>query len=114
MGMNLPKQAYPAAEEASPAAVGKLFEDSIRHLYDDGSLTKVKEDSNWGYFSWTNWKFKYFEKIFQWMYKVASILKNIFFSITLTTIQMNVITQDLTQAPTALWMSKKVPVVKVN
>lgn len=77
--MNLPKQAYPAAEEASPAAVGKLFEDSIMHLYDDGSLTKVKEDSNWGYFSWTNWKFKYFEKIFQWIYKVASILKNIFF-----------------------------------
>lgn len=48
MGMNLPKQAYPAAEEASPAAVGKLFEDSIMHLYHDGdgSLTKEKENSN--------------------------------------------------------------------
>ena len=36
------------------------------------------------------------------MYKVASILKNIFFSITLTIIQLNVITQDLTQVPTAI------------
>ena len=49
--MNLPKQAYPAAEEASPAAVGKLFEDSIMHLCDDGSLTKMKKISNWGYLS---------------------------------------------------------------